>query len=311
MSEKKPQPKKKGLLKRIGIKLFRKVIFVTSKKEAKDLKSDELEKFKIFAESLKEILRPQTVEFLQTPNVAYMGQKDESIYFYDFLKEWNNGGYFDANGITAVTGVANIAVPQSNDNANGSNFNPNPILAISSEIEKKEPKLQLKPIEVFGELERIPTPMTLENLEEKIAMFKMKKDLIKSNHYCEKEVIDFQLRLENRRKYEEHKDFFGKFECTSSEKINKLVSKYDLTLQTSDLFIATFPDDATKIMNEYTERTMALCGKKPIFYVIGEKKDFKKRYERNDPILLAQSPFGIYWDILGAWDKEILLLEEL
>jgi hypothetical protein len=185
------------------------------------------------------------------------------------------------------------------------------MLAISSEIEKKEPKVQLKPIEVFGELERIPTPITLENLEEKIAMFKMKKDLIKSNHYCEKEVIDFQLRLENRRKYDEHKDFFGKFDCTSSEKINKLVSKYDLTLQTSDLFIATFPDDATKIMSEYTERTMALCGKKPIFYVIGEKKDFKKRYERNDPILLAQSPFGIYWDILGAWDKELLLLEEL
>lgn len=307
MADKKP--KKKGLLKRIGIKLFKKVIFVTSKKEVKDVKTEELEKFKIFAEALKEIIRPEPIQFANTPNVAYMGQKDESVYFYDFLKEWNNNGYFDSGGITAVTvgGALGIATPQDANDGN----NPQPMLAISSEIEKKEPKVQLKPIEVFGELERIPTPITLENLEEKIAMFKMKKDLIKSNHYCEKEVIDFQLRLENRRKYDEHKEFFGKFDCTSSEKINKLVSRYDLTLQTSDLFIATFPDDATKIMSEYTERTMALCGKKPIFYVIGEKKDFKKRYERNDPILLAQSPFGIYWDILGAWDKELLLLEEL
>ena len=31
----------------------------------------------------------------------------------------------------------------------------------------------------------------------------------------------------------------------------------------------------------------------------------------NNPILLVQSPFGIYWQILGAWDKELVLLEEL
>jgi len=308
MADKKPQPKKKGLLKRIGVKLFKKVIFVTSKKEVKDLKSEELEKFKMFAEALKEIIRPEPINYASTPNVSYEGQKDESVYFYDFLKEWNNGGYFDSGGITAVTVGGTVSYPPMADG----NENPAPMLAISSEIEKKEPKVQLKPIEVFGELERIPTPMTLENLEEKIAMFKMKKDMIKSNHYAKKEIIDFQLRLENRRKYNEFKDFFDKFECTTSEKINKLISKYDLVLETLDLFIATLPDEAIKAMNDYDEKTMALCGKKPIFYVIGEKKDFKKKYERNDPILLAQSPFGIYWNILGAWgDKDILLLEEL
>ncbi|MBK7362725.1 MAG: hypothetical protein IPJ01_10555 [Micavibrio sp.] len=307
MADKKP--KKKGLLKRIGIKLFKKVIFVTSKKEVKDLKSEELEKFKMFAEALKEIIRPEPINYASTPNVSYEGQKDESVYFYDFLKEWNNNGFFDSGGITAVTvgGSMGISTPQ---DANGSN--PQPMLAISSEIEKKEPKVQLKPIEVFGELERIPTPITLENLEEKIAMFKMKQGLIKSNHYCKKEVIDFQLRLENRRKYKEYEGFFGKFDCTTSEKINKLVSKYELVLATSDLFIPTFPDEAIKAMNDYEENTMKLCGKKPIFYVIGEKKDFKKQFDRNDPILLAQSPFGTFWNILGAWgDKDILLLEEL
>jgi len=175
MSNKKPQPKKKGLLKRIGIKLFKKVIFATSKKEVKDLKSEELEKFKIFAEALKEIIRPEPIQFAQTPNVDYTGQKDESIYFYDFLKEWNNNGFFDSGGLTSVTvgGAAFINATPS-DGGDGNPPQPTqPILAISSEIEKKEPKVQLKPIEVFGELERIPTPMTLENLEEKIAMFKM------------------------------------------------------------------------------------------------------------------------------------------
>ena len=47
------------------------------------------------------------------------------------------------------------------------------------------------------------------------------------------------------------------------------------------------------------------------FYSIAEKEMFNDEYKRNDPILLVQSPFGIYWQILGAWDKELVLLEEL
>jgi hypothetical protein len=309
MAEKNNKPKKKSLVKRIGIKLFKKVVLFTSKKQVKDLKTHKAEEFKMYAEMLKEILRPQPIQYQDTPMAEYIGIKDEHIYFYDFLKEWDNHGSFTANGMIAVGVADNFGMNP--ENANLQQDTNTPIIGISDQIEKTEPKLQLKPIEVFHELERIPSPMTLQNLEEKIAMFKMKQKMIKQNHYCEKEVIDFQLRLENRRKYNDYEDFFGKFECTTSEKINNLISKYNLVLATSDLFIATFPEDATNIMNEYQEKTLALCGKKPIFYVIGEKKDFKKKYERNDPILLAQSPFGIYWDILGAWDKEMLLLEEL
>ena len=40
-------------------------------------------------------------------------------------------------------------------------------------------------------------------------------------------------------------------------------------------------------------------------------RDFEKQYERRDPILLAQSPFGFYYHILGAWDTEMLYLPEL
>jgi len=301
---------KKGVLKRIGIKLFKKIIFITSKKEAKDKKQDEAERFEKYVKLIAEIIRPKPIQYDETPMVDYGGDKGESVYFYDFLKEWNNTGVFEAQGMVAVTmgsadNFTSVDLPPID-------YQQPPVFALSDTIEKQEPKLQMKPYEVFGELERIPTPLTLENLEEKIVMFKMKQKMIKSNHYCSKEIIDFQLRLENRRKYkDEFKDFFGQFDCTTSEKINKLVSKYELVLSTSDLFIATFPDEAIKIMNEYEEKTIALCGKKPIFYVIGEKKDFKKKFDRNDPILLAQSPFGIYWNILGAWDKEILLLEEL
>jgi hypothetical protein len=45
--------------------------------------------------------------------------------------------------------------------------------------------------------------------------------------------------------------------------------------------------------------------------VIAEPDKFRKAYEKRDPILLVQSPFGFYWQILGAWDKEMMLLSEL
>jgi hypothetical protein len=55
----------------------------------------------------------------------------------------------------------------------------------------------------------------------------------------------------------------------------------------------------------------ALCNKKAVFYLISEKKQQKEVLRRRDPILLAQSPFGFFWQILGAWDDEVKFLEEL
>jgi hypothetical protein len=82
-------------------------------------------------------------------------------------------------------------------------------------------------------------------------------------------------------------------------------------MNTSDLFVPEFPDEAIMVMREYTDQLQALCNKKPVFYVIAEPDKFRKAYERRDPILLVQSPFGFYWQILGAWDKEMILLSEL
>ena len=119
-------------------------------------------------------------------------------------------------------------------------------------------------------------------------------------------------RLENRKKYNEHKEFFDKFDSTYTDKINDLVNKYELVLRPSDLFIPKFPKEAMLIMKEYEDKTKEICGKKPVFYVVAEKTMFKEEEKRNDPILLVQSPFGMFWQILGAWgDADILLLEEL
>ena len=175
---------------------------------------------------------------------------------------------------------------------------------------KSSKKIAVKPKDVLSELETIPTPWTLSNLEDKIEVLKYKADLI-TQHYSKREVKALIERLENRKKWHKFKNFFNEFQNTTDEKIDILLEKYDLVMKTSDLFIPEFPDDAIDVMKKYTDNMKNLCKKKPVFYVIAEPDKFKKAYEKRDPILLVQSPFGFYWQILGAWDKEMILLSEL
>lgn len=179
-----------------------------------------------------------------------------------------------------------------------------------SDENSKPTKIAIKPIDVLDQLETVPTPWTLSNLQDKIDVLNYKKDLIVQS-YAKREVVALIERLENRKKWNDHKAFFNEFQNTTDEKIEQLLDKYDLVMQTSDLFVPEFPDDAIAVMKAYTEEMNRLCGKKPVFYVIAEPDKFRKAYEKRDPILLVQSPFGFYWQILGAWDKEMLLLSEL
>lgn len=169
----------------------------------------------------------------------------------------------------------------------------------------------VKPKDVLKELETFAGAEIIENIDAKIAVFKMRKELVVGGNYAKNELIGMEFRLENRKKWADFKDFYSQFDNTTSGKIQDLVNKYKLVLKGSDLFIASFPDEAISIMKEYKEQTIKLCGKQPYFYVIAEASSFKEEYRKKDPILLAQSPFGAYWQILGAWDKEMILLEEL
>ena len=227
---------------------------------------------------------------------------DSDVYFYDFFQEYNN------NSGSAILVNSTSGLPSnSGTDAQGSTRH-TLILPDSLKVEKER---VYKPIDVFNELTRVPNPAILENLEDKILVLKSKEKLIRYNAYAKREVIDMTLRLENRRKYSEFEDFFGQFENTTLELVEALVNKYGFVMKTSDLFIPKFPEDAIKIMEEYNTKTKELCGKLPVYYVIAERSLFQKEYRRNDPILLVQSPFGMYFQILGAWDKELVLLEEL
>lgn len=209
-----------------------------------------------------------------------------------FLFDFKNYGSLYNTGLNVVAGGITV---DGNTEENPSSY---------------EQKIKVKPVDVLRELETVPTPWNLSNLDDKISILKYKRELIVQS-YSKREVEALIERLENRKKWNEFKDFFNEFQNTTDENIAKLLEKYDLVMNTSDLFVPEFPDEAINVMRIYKEKMLELCGKNPVFYVIAEPSHFRKAYEKRDPILLVQSPFGFYWQILGAWDKEMILLSEL
>lgn len=153
-------------------------------------------------------------------------------------------------------------------------------------------------------------------ISKQLEAFKEKLGLIKSEEFDIRrgvnQIASIVTRLENRQNYPKFAKFFEEYPYTTTSKINELVEKHDnLKLGQVAQFIADMPKEAVQIMKEYTEKTRELCEKKAVFYIIADKKDFNKTNERRDPILLAQSPFGHFWQILGAWDEEMMFIEEL
>lgn len=228
--------------------------------------------------------------------ISSSGDGLDDTFLFDF-KNYQSGY---RGGLTNTTFISVGGMDSDSDNIDNSD----------SRTDSKKKKIAVKPIDVVNELETIPTPWTLSNIQDKIEILEYKRDLI-TQKYSRREVEGMIERLENRKKWGKFNKFFEGYQNTTDEKIDDLLDKYDLVMKTSDLFVPEFPDVAIQTMKNYTDNMMKLCKKKPVFYVIAEPDKFRKAYEKRDPILLVQSPFGFYWQILGAWDKEMMLLSEL
>lgn len=189
-------------------------------------------------------------------------------------------------------------------------------------------RIEIKPIDVVNQLKTEPKNFDLVGLDYKIKIFEDKLSLIKNNSQAKQDTEKILYFLKNRKcfankipndktykhlKGKTYREYFSKFDITTQEKIDDLLKKYKLVMKPSDIFIPEFPNQAIVTMkeSEYVVQSISDTKVKIEFSVIAEDKYFNKVYEKRDPILLMPSPFGYYYYILGAWDKEMLLLTEL
>jgi len=188
---------------------------------------------------------------------------------------------------------------------------------VEDSLKKNIIKIEIKPKDIINELSKPPTKGSLEGIDDKIKILKEKESFIEQKH-AKKEVNGLIKCLENRKKFDmtsksekTYREYFSQFDTTDEIKIEGVLKKYNLRMDSADIFVPEFPDDAIKIMKEYNEKIQELCGVKAHYFVIAQQEDFQKQLNKRDPILLVQSPFGFYYYILGVWDDEMLYLPEL
>ncbi len=126
------------------------------------------------------------------------------------------------------------------------------------------------------------------------------------------EIKSMITRLENRRKMGKAAFINENYPYTTNDLISGVLKKNsNLRLKIAKEFVPDFPTEAIRAMKDYNAICKDLCGLETHFYVIADKKDFGEVSKRRDPILLAQSPFGFFWNVLGAWDDEMMYLGDL
>lgn len=131
-------------------------------------------------------------------------------------------------------------------------------------------------------------------------------------YYGQQELKSIKERLLNRSRLNEFKEILNKYPHTTNLLIDNVIQEHKhLRFHRSEEFLPDFPKEAVNAMKEYEKMCIELSNKKPVFYVVAQADDFEKKNKRRDPILLAQSPFGFFWQILGAWDDEMQYLAEL
>lgn len=185
------------------------------------------------------------------------------------------------------------------------------IVESSNESPKSEKKvderIEKKPVEVFKEIISEKPKIDLTNLDKKIEMIKKRIEVLESAGVSisdEKEAISF---LEARKKYQKYKDEF-KWEITTISSVENLCKKYKLRSVGINSFYKSLPMEAINELEKFINSYNKVSNINPVLTLIideGGKEDKK------DPILLAGSPFGKWYYLLGAWDKEVEFVDDL
>jgi acetolactate synthase small subunit len=164
-----------------------------------------------------------------------------------------------------------------------------------------------KPVEIVGEIVSEKPVMVLENIEEQIKIVSRRLKVmkrVKGQTYDEEIALGF---LNARRYYRKYEHLF-RWSITTNEMIAALCKKYKVRMVDFGSYSKNVPNEALDELEKFAVAWDKVRKDTPVLKLIVDEggKETKK-----DPILLMSSPFGRWWYIGGAWDKEVLIVDDL
>lgn len=182
------------------------------------------------------------------------------------------------------------------------------VTAGKAEEKKLDKRIDKKPAEIFEEIISEEPKMNLVGLDKQIELVKRRADFLtkhlRMNPNDENTALAF---LEARKKYQK-----GLFEwaITTQSKIDALCNKYKVKDVDFSGYYKNIPNEAIDELEKFCNVWAKVRQDDPYLrLIIDDKADSKER--KKDPILLAGSPFGKWFYILGAWDKEVEIVDDL
>jgi len=183
-------------------------------------------------------------------------------------------------------------------------------LSSSDEAQEKKEDLRIekKPVEVFKEIFTEEPKLDLVSLDKKIEMVEKRisvlRDFVGGNISDDMEALGF---LKARKKLLKTKIEF-RWATTNLKSIQDLVGKYKLRMVDFASYAKNVPMEAVDELEKFMAQYEKVRDDQPVLKLIIDEggKEAKK-----DPILLASSPFGKWFYILGAWDKEVEIVDDL
>jgi len=179
---------------------------------------------------------------------------------------------------------------------------------------KKKPKdirKKKKPIEIWEELIAEKPNIDCSDIDKKIKVVEKRIEVVESymkdTPNDEYEVLGYLKARKKYAKYAEHLQY----PITTQEIIDELCKKYKVEVRKFEEYYTLVPEEGIDELVEFKRICQKIRTEKPVVRLIvpiTEKKEMSKR--KRDPILLVSSPFGRWDYILGAWDKEVAIVDD-
>lgn len=167
-----------------------------------------------------------------------------------------------------------------------------------------------KPVQVVGEIIAKKPEIQTGGLKDQIKIVEARlKVLKKYGGNTSDETLALQF-LKARQKYTKTEKLFSEWPITTDEMIQELVKKYKVQFVNFYSYSKSLPIQATEQLEKFGAAWEKVVDDdtKPDLRMI---TDYKGTEHKKDPILLAASPFGAWWHILGAWDEEVKIVDDL
>ena len=181
---------------------------------------------------------------------------------------------------------------------------------------KEDERKAVQPKEVFAEIKREEADVSFDGLDDKIRVVEERIALLKE-HLDEGHLIDEHKALfflRNRKAYlKTRKKHPFDWALTTTEAIDDLCKRYKLRTVPLKQFYTLVPKDGIREMTRFTAAYKAVTGEQPIFELVVKESVAapEQRKKDRDPIILANSPFGNHLFIVGAWDDEVEVVDEI